>query len=277
MADHEQTSDSTGTDTLDPVALTGRLTARMRAVESARPDRLFDDPFAARLAGVAGQELLDEFGDNPAIVVRTRYFDDMLAAPGPFQICILAAGMDSRAFRLDFPAGTTVFELDRPAVLAVKAELIDAAPRCVRVPVGVDLASDWTGPLLAAGFDPNAPTQWLIEGLTQYLPESDVLRLLDRVTALSAPGSRLHMDVVGRSFLEHPAMRPLLDRMVTLQAPWLFGTDRPEDLLTTRGWRPEVILMSTVGTQFGRWPHPDLPRDTPGAPHGFLVRAECGA
>lgn len=275
MADHEQTSDSTRT--LDPVALTGRLTACMRAVESARADRLFDDPFAARLAGVTGQELLGEFGDNPAIAVRTRYFDDMLAAAGPPQICILAAGMDSRAYRLDLPAGTTVFELDRPAVLAVKEELIDAVPRCARIPVGVDLASDWTEPLIAAGFDPNAPTQWLIEGLTQYLREPDVLRMLDRVTALSAPGSRLHMDIVGRSFLESPAMRPMLDRMVKLQAPWQFGTDRPEDLLTTRGWRPEVTLMSTVGTQFGRWPHPNLPRDTPGAPHGFLVRAERDA
>lgn len=259
---------------LDPVALTGRLTAAMRAEESARADRLFDDPFAERLAGAIEPRLLAEFGENPVIAVRTRHFDDLLVEPGPSQLVILAAGMDTRAYRLDFSTGTTVFELDRPDVLRVKAELIGAAPSCARVPVGVDLTADWQTPLLAAGFDPNLPAQWLIEGLFQYLPESEVHRLLDRVTALAAAGSRLHLDVVGQSFLDHPAMGSLLERMAERRAPWLFGTDRPEDLLTERGWQPEVTLMSSAGNKLGRWPHPDVPRDTPGVPQGYLVQAE---
>ncbi|GAA3048961.1 hypothetical protein GCM10020000_31750 [Streptomyces olivoverticillatus] len=127
--------------TLDPVARTARLTAALRARESARPDRLFDDPLAASLAGDTGRALLDEFGDVPAIAVRTRFYDDALtrlctADDGPRQLVLVAAGMDSRAYRLDLPVGTTVFELDRPELLAVKETLLadaGALPPAARV------------------------------------------------------------------------------------------------------------------------------------------------
>ncbi|GAA4845879.1 hypothetical protein GCM10025787_29930 [Saccharopolyspora rosea] len=154
-------------DELDPVALTGRVTAALRARESARPDRLFDDPFAARLAGARGRELVAAFdGDNQVIAVRTRLVDDEFARrTDEFdQFAILAAGMDTRAYRLAFHAGTAVFEVDRPEVLALKERLLTAppdpapAPRCDRRTVGADLGADWSAPLRAAGFRPDRPT-----------------------------------------------------------------------------------------------------------------------
>ncbi|KJY42685.1 hypothetical protein VR41_06715 [Streptomyces sp. NRRL B-1568] len=250
--------------TLDPVARTARLTAAQRARESARPDRLFDDPLAASLAGDTGRALLDEFGDVPAIPVRTRFYDDALtrlctADDGPRQLVLVAAGMDSRAHRLDLPAGTTVFELDRPELLAVKETLLAEAgappARCPRHPVAVDLAADWTGPLRAAGFRADRPTCWLAEGLTQYLEEPAVHGLFDRITALSAPGSTLLTDFVGRSMLDAPWARPMLGLLAEWGAPWHYGTDDPAPLFTGRDWQVEVTAFETVAADLGvRWP-----------------------
>ncbi|QWF83763.1 class I SAM-dependent methyltransferase [Amycolatopsis sp. CA-230715] len=262
---------------LDPVALTGRLTAALRAEETDRPDALFTDPYAAKLAGDSGKALLAGLGENQTIAVRTRHFDDQLAgelAGGDRrQLVIVAAGMDARAYRLDLAEDTRVFELDREDVLRVKEELVDAAPRVARTPVGVDLAGDWAPALLEAGFDPARPSCWLAEGLTQYLSPPDVLGLLDRITALSAPGSTLLIDMVGQSFLDSPMMKPMLDWFADRDAPWIFGTDRPEDLLAERGWRSEVTLISEISSALGRWPFPVVPRETPGVPQGYFVRA----
>jgi methyltransferase (TIGR00027 family) len=263
---------------LDPVATTARLTAAMRAEESARPDRLVDDPLAATLAGDAGRALLDHVQVGESIPVRTHHFDALITAvagAGVRQIVLIAAGMDSRAYRLDLPPGTTVYELDRPALLRLKAELLaDApAPRSTRIAVEVDLTADWPPALTAAGFDRDAPTCWLAEGLLQYLTEADVHGLLDTLTGLSAPGSHLVTDIVGRSLLDSPATRPMLEVFARHGMPWTYGTDEPEELFTTRGWVPDVRMISTVGTALGRWPHPDAPRGTPGVPNGFLVHA----
>ncbi|MFF4410487.1 class I SAM-dependent methyltransferase [Streptomyces sp. NPDC001262] len=261
---------------LDPVAGTARLTAAVRARESARPDRLFDDPFAGVLAGDSGRALLGSLGgDVPAISVRTRYFDDRLTAAlgagDPRQLVIVAAGMDTRAHRLSFAPGTTVYELDRPELLELKGGLLAGdvpRPRNVRVPVGVDLtAAAWTGALQDSGFRPEEPSCWLAEGLTQYLAEQDVHVLLDRITSLSAPGSHLFTDFVAGSLLRDPAARPMLDLLAGWGATWHYGTDDPAPLLTARGWRPEVSAFSAVGRALGR---PSLP-DTPG---GHLVHAQ---
>lgn len=274
-------------DRLDPVATTARLTAAERAREAARPDRLFDDPYAEVLAGRAGRGLLRELGgalpfDNPTIPVRTRFFDDALtriAALGLRQFVLLAAGMDTRAYRLGLPSEAVLFELDRPESLRLKEELFAGRPgggprpHCARRPVGVDLAGDWPSALTAAGAQPDEPTCWLVEGLTQYLTEPDVHRLLDRITELSAPGSHLLVDFVGRSLLDSPTMRPMLDRLAERGMAWRYGTEEPERLLARRHWRPTLTRMGTVGTELGRWPFPDAPRGTPGVPQGYLVHA----
>jgi methyltransferase (TIGR00027 family) len=258
---------------LDQVALTGRLTAALRAQESARPDRLFTDPHASALAGEEGRRLMAEFGENSAISVRTKWLDDKLARLRPAQVVIVAAGMDSRAWRLDVLSDALVYELDRPEVLDLKESLIDAAPVGPRRPVGVDLAGDWPPALLAAGFDPSAPTVWTVEGLTQYLHAEDVFRLLDGITALSADGSQLLMDLVGQSMLDSEAMRPMLARFESMDMTWRFGTDEPEQLLGARGWSCEVSLFGSVGNDYGRWAYPEVPRGTPGVGQGYLVHA----
>jgi methyltransferase (TIGR00027 family) len=252
---------------LDPVAQTSRLTAALRARESARPDRLFNDPFAARLAGPTGEDLLADFGDNAAIAVRTHYYDDKITNTAPRQLVILAAGMDSRAYRLTFPEGTTVFELDRPEVLALKAELLADATPIHRIPVGVDLAADWPTPLREAGFDQDQPTCWLVEGLVQYLTEPQVGQLLDNITTLSAPQSELLIDIVGSSFLESPLMKPMLDKFAQRNMTWYYATDHPEEPLEARGWTPEISLISTIGTDLDRWPFP------PQVGEGYFIHA----
>ena len=108
------------------------------------------------------------------------------------------------------------------------------------MPIGVDLTTDWSAELLAGGFDPHAPSVWLIEGLLQYLDETAVQALFDRVAALSASGSTALYDVVGKVLLESPVMAPLLESMAARGAPWLFGTDEPGELLQRHGWRKVV-------------------------------------
>ncbi|MEV6602944.1 SAM-dependent methyltransferase [Kutzneria sp. NPDC051319] len=256
---------------LDQVALTGRLTAALRALESRRPDHLFVDPFADRLAGDVGRQLMVEFGENSTIAVRTRFLDDRLTALRPEQLVIVAAGMDSRAYRLDVLRDAVVYELDRPEVLRLKEELIAAPPLGERHDVGVDLAASWAPALLDAGFDASRPTVWTVEGLVQYLTADDVRRLIDGITELSAPGSRLLIDFVGQSLLDSAAMRPMLERFAGLDMTWRFGTDEPESLLD--GWSCETSLFDAVGSSYGRWGYPEVPRGTPGVGHGYLVQA----
>jgi methyltransferase (TIGR00027 family) len=269
-------------NTKHAVAATGLLVAAMRAEESARDDALFHDPFAERLAGDDGRRLLAESSSETGqpsapIVVRTRLFDEALLgahADGVSQVVILAAGMDARSFRLLWPDGTTVYEVDQPQVIAIKEErLAGARPRCQRVPVGVDLADDWPKLLAAEGFDSSARTVWLIEGLLQYVDAPDVDRLFARVDELSAPGSVLLYDVVGKALLEAPFLQTTIEFMQKLGAPWVFGSDTPGALVEGRGWTATVTDMAVPGNKWKRWAHPPVPADVPNAPRGYFVEA----
>jgi methyltransferase (TIGR00027 family) len=271
----------------DAVADTGLLVAAIRARESTRDDRLFTDPFADKLAGEAGHRILDAAlatsGDRTTmqIVVRTRFWDDALlrAVSSGRQVVLVAAGMDARAYRLNWPAGTTVFELDQPAVIAAKnAILADDTPSCRRVPIGVDLADDWPAALRAAGFDASAPSVWLTEGLLQYLDEEAAHRLFERIDALSAPGSGsvLCYDIVGKSLLEAPFMAELLKSMADSGAPWLFGTDDPAELVRVHGWSADVTDIAEPGNRWKRWYAPVTPAGVADAPRGYFVVATKG-
>jgi methyltransferase (TIGR00027 family) len=261
------------------VAATGFLVAAMRAEESARDDALFHDPFAERLAGDEGRRLLAEAtaetGQPSApIVVRTRLYDEALLRVGASQAVILAAGMDARSYRLPWPDGTTVFEVDQPHVIAIKDErLAGDKPRARRMAVGVDLADDWPKALEAQGFNASAPTVWLIEGLLQYLEASDVDQLFARVDALSAPGSVLLYDVVGTALLEAPFSAATLAYMEKLGAPWVFSSDTPAALVENRGWSATVTDMAVPGNKWKRWVHPPVPADVPNAPRGYFIEA----
>jgi methyltransferase (TIGR00027 family) len=264
------------------VAVTGLLTAAMRAEESARDDRLFTDPFAERLAGDDGRQLLAEAvsatGQASAqIVIRTRFFDEALVAAqrdGPSQVVILAAGMDARAYRLPWRSATTVYEVDQPQVIAAKEErLAGESPRCQRVAVGVDLADDWPKALRSKGFNSSVHTAWLVEGLLQYIDASAVKTLFARIDALSTPGSVLLYDVVGQTLLEAPFLRSTLQFMRQLGAPWIFATDTPAALVEDRGWTAVVTDVGEPGSRWNRWEHPVVPLDVPGVPRGYFVTA----
>jgi methyltransferase (TIGR00027 family) len=269
-------------NTKQAIAATGLLVAAMRAEESARDDALFTDPFAERLAGDDGRRLLAEAGaqtgqPSAPIVVRTRFFDEALLraqADGISQVAILAAGMDARAFRLPWQRGTVVYEVDQPHMIATKDERIAGEqPRCQRVAVGVDLADDWPKVLRSQGFTSSSRTVWLIEGLLQYLNASDVDNLFARVDALSAPGSVLLYDVVGKTMLEAPFLQTTLDFMTKLGAPWTFGSDTPAALAEDRGWTATVTDAAEPGNRWNRWMHPPIPADVAGAPRGYFVEA----
>lgn len=214
-------SDDDNWDLASSVGATATMVAAARAMAS-RPDRgLIDDPYAEPLVRAVGipffVDMLDgrvdssAFGDAgearaeamiAGMAMRTRFFDDYFtrsAASGIRQAVILAAGLDSRAYRLAWPAGTVVYEVDQPAVVEFKTSTLaglGAHPRAVRKTVGVDLRGDWPAALRAAGFDSGQPTAWLAEGLLIYLPPEAQDRLIDTITALSAPGSAVATEYV---------------------------------------------------------------------------------
>lgn len=182
--------------------------AAARALEAQKPDPVAVDPFAevfCRAVGGQWAELLNgaapehalksEFGADFVNFqgVRTRYFDTYFsraATAGVRQIVLLAAGLDSRAYRLDWPDKTVVFELDQPQVLEFKrAALAGVRPTAERREVAVDLRDDWPRALLEHGFNPSAPSAWIAEGLLIYLPATAQVQLFAGIDALSAPGS----------------------------------------------------------------------------------------
>jgi len=266
-----------------PLAVTACWIAAVRAQESLRPDRLLDDPWAARLAGAEGEEWLRARGGSPALVVmviRARFFDDFLqrvtAGEGIRQVVLVAAGLDTRAYRLSWPGGVRVFELDQPEVLARKQRLLDSAgarPGCARLPVGVDLAGQWTAPLLGAGFDRGAPSCWLAEGFLFYLPPDGITRILDQVTRLAAAGSRLGFDIVNSATLTHPLTRPWIDMQARAGAPWLGTLDDPAGFLAARGWQATLTQPGEPAAHYGRWTFPVLAPGLAGAPRNWFVTA----
>jgi methyltransferase (TIGR00027 family) len=213
-------TDNDSWDLASSVGATATAVAASRAIASQGPDPLLDDPFAEPLVRAVG---LDSFvrmvdgevlnDDDPLmnrrtmseqIAVRTRFFDDFFTAAsdaGIRQAVILAAGLDTRGYRLPWPSGTVVFEVDQPKVIAFKTATLDglgAVPAAARRTVAIDLRDDWPTALRDAGFDPAQPTAWIAEGLLVYLPPEAQDRLFDNITVLSAPGSRLateHMDM----------------------------------------------------------------------------------
>ncbi|MFB1295511.1 class I SAM-dependent methyltransferase [Mycobacterium sp. pW049] len=209
----------TADDSWDPassVGATATMVAAGRAVASAGPDPLINDPYAEPLVRAVGLDffvkLLDgeldltRFPDSSAeraqamidgMAVRTKFFDDCCAAAttaGVAQVVILASGLDARAYRLPWPPGTVVYELDQPDVIEFKTRTlrdIGAEPTATHRPVAVDLRGDWPTALREAGFSPAQPTAWLAEGLLIYLPPEAQDGLFDQITELSAPGSTI--------------------------------------------------------------------------------------
>jgi methyltransferase (TIGR00027 family) len=207
-------TDADSWDLGSSVGATATMVAAARALASREDNAIIDDPFAEPLVRAVGIDFfinlvdgsidvaaVDDDGSARLLIdvmaVRTRFFDDFFidaTKAGVRQAVILAAGLDSRAYRLSWPAGTVVFEIDQPEVIEFKSQALadlGASPTADRRTVSVDLRDDWPAALRAAGFDDTAPTAWSAEGLLVYLPPEAQDRLLDNITELSAPGSRL--------------------------------------------------------------------------------------
>lgn len=211
-------------DLASSVGATATLVATGRAIASTHEHGLIDDPFAAPLVRAVGIEafakmvdgeldlaVLDAVAPDAAararanideMAVRTRFFDDYFIAgteSGIRQAVILASGLDARAYRLAWPEGTVVYEIDQPEVIEFKTRTLaglGAEPTAQRRTVPIDLREDWPAALRAAGFDPSRPTAWLAEGLLIYLPPEAQDKLFDNIHELSAPGSAVATEFV---------------------------------------------------------------------------------
>ncbi|MDA4109247.1 class I SAM-dependent methyltransferase [Mycolicibacterium holsaticum] len=255
-------------DLASSVGATATSVAAQRALASRAPDPLIEDPYADALVKAVGLEhciriadgdlpvddpLLDRQRMCEQIAVRTRYFDDFFlsaASAGIRQAVILAAGLDTRAYRLPWPSDTVVFEVDQPQVIEFKSTVLEwlgAALPAERRTVAVDLRDDWPSALRDKGFDTEAPTAWIAEGLLIYLPPEAQDRLFDHITALSAPGSRLateHMDIAG---LSDKWAQKLSERSRRMGSPinltdLFYAGERnsARDYLGSKGWRVDV-------------------------------------
>lgn len=289
-------------DPLPGLGLTAVLVASARATESARQDRLFDDPLASvfvaaasaaspTIAGALTESAADAAvcrARHDSVAVRTRFCDDYLLAAvrsGCRQIVLLAAGLDARAFRLPWPDGTRLWELDLPEVFAFKEAVFPdsaARPRCERIVLAADLREAWPAALRDAAFDPDKPTAWLVEGLLMYLDEGERDLLLDRLGALSSSGSRVALD--HRSgFLSPPtigsddaARERAMVRFAALAAAASSDASltTPAAWLGRHGWRAEVEESTAIFGRYGRPVPAELNTVGTDAPHGWIAIAE---
>ncbi|NGO07017.1 SAM-dependent methyltransferase [Streptomyces sp. HC44] len=273
--------------TVRQLAVTARWTAAARARESARPDRLFHDPYAAALAGDDGHRLLESMerasggAENPYLAIRTRFFDDAalarLTTAGPCQVVSVAAGLDTRPYRCAWPEGTVVYEVDQPDPLTWKGTVLStlgAVSGCRLRTVRTDLRGSWHTELGAAGFDASVPTLWLIEGLLVYLDHAHVETLLAQVSALSSAGSLLVTDAVNSALYDQPWAQPQLRLLEHLGMPWRSHIDDPVAFLARYGWSARVRLPGTADVAGGkRWPYPVPPHGAPGQARLFMIDA----
>ncbi|BDB42484.1 putative S-adenosyl-L-methionine-dependent methyltransferase [Mycobacterium kiyosense] len=207
-------SDDDQWDIVSGVGYTALLVAGWRALHALSPRPLVVDDFATLFIEATADPYLTGLLDNPGSSqdettfprlygVQTRFFDDFFTAAadtGIRQAVIVAAGLDSRAYRLQWPPGTTVFEVDLPKVLEFKARVLSeraAVPTADRVEVAADLRTDWPAALSMAGFDPGRPSAWSVEGLLPYLNGDAQQALFSRIDELCAAGSRISTGALG--------------------------------------------------------------------------------
>jgi methyltransferase (TIGR00027 family) len=274
-------------DLASSVGATATMVAAARAVASQSPTAIIDDPYAAPLVRAVGLDFFtgmvdgdrsaaDTLGssekdltmETDSIAVRTRFFDDFFlnaGRDGVRQAVILAAGLDARAYRLNWPPGSVVYEVDQPKVVEFKTSAMNnlgATPTADRRTVSIDLREDWPAALRRGGFDAAAPAAWSAEGLLMYLPPDAQDRLFDNITELSAPGSMLATEY-------HPnSGATMIERAQQFNDRWakagcdinlsglFFDGERSNvlDYLTERGWqvsaRPRRDLFGDYGLEF---------------------------
>jgi methyltransferase (TIGR00027 family) len=272
-------------DLASSVGATATMVAAARAVASAEPNPIINDPFAAPLVRAVGLDFFTrvvdgevtapDAGENgerdlqletDSIAVRTRFFDEFFLGAGRDgirQSVILAAGLDARPYRLSWPRGSVVYEVDQPKVIEFKSatmSALSAAPAADRRTVSIDLREDWPAALRRSGFDDAKPTAWSAEGLLMYLPPEAQDRLFDNITALSAPGSLLATEY-------HPESDTTMsERAQEFNQRWadlgcdinlsglFFDGERSNvvEYLTGRGWRVTTRPRRELFADYGR-------------------------
>ncbi|QZA08603.1 class I SAM-dependent methyltransferase [Mycolicibacter heraklionensis] len=277
-------------DLATSVGATATMVAAARALATKADNPLIDDRFAEPLVRAVGVDFLTKWaagdlagtdfddhdsgwklGQMPdAMAVRTRFFDTFFAdatRSGIRQAVILASGLDARAYRLTWPSGMTIFEIDQPQVLAFKAAALTdlgAEPTADRRGVAVDLRDDWPAALIEAGFDRTQPTAWIAEGLLGYLPPDAQDRLLDNIAALSADGSRLATEAIPNiSADQHDQAREMMRSATEKWRAHGFDLEFSElgyegdrndvaAYLDPLGWASTGVTMTELLTQHGR-------------------------
>jgi methyltransferase (TIGR00027 family) len=253
-------------DIISSVGYTALLVAGWRALHALSPQPLVRDEYAQLFVAASRDPFLAGVLANPGTDdnetafprlygVQTRFFDDFFASAadaGIRQAVIVAAGLDSRAYRLEWPDGATVFEIDLPKVLDFKERVLaeqGAAPKANRSPVAADLRTDWSRPLEAAGFDTESPAAWSVEGILPYLTDEAQNKLFTRISGLSAPGSRIAVGALG-SRLDHSQLEALetnhpgvnMSGDVDFSALTYEPKSDPADWLAGHGWVVEPVL-----------------------------------
>jgi methyltransferase (TIGR00027 family) len=301
----------------ESVGATALGVAASRAAETESEHPLISDPFARVFLDAAGDgvwnwhsvaqlpaEVLEAEPELPLyrqlmvgyMASRTAFFDEFFldaTRAGIRQVVILAAGLDARSYRLPWPDGTTVYELDQPKVLEFKSSTLrehGAQPRCNRVSVPVDLRQNWPAALQQAGFDASVPSAWSAEGLTPYLPAAAQDLLFDRVQGLTVTGSRIAVEAVGPEFLDpeyRAKRRERMDRVRALMAKvdpqrevpsvdelWYFE-EREDvgDWLRRHGWEVTVTSSQQLMAGYGRKPAKEV---EDAAPRNLFVSAQRG-
>jgi len=267
-------SDDDQWDIVSGVGYTALLVAGWRALHAMSPQPLVRDEYAKvfiaasqdpYLAGVLADPgtTEDETAFPRLYGVQTRFFDDFFISAGDAgirQAVIVAAGLDSRAYRLEWPNGTTVFEVDLPKVLEFKARVLGergATPKARRTEVGADLRTDWSWRLEAAGFDTETPSAWSVEGVLPYLTDEAQNALFTRISGLSAPGARIAIGALGSCLdreqlaaleTDHPGVNMSVD--VDFSALTYEPKSDPGEWLAAHGWAIEPV-RNTLDLQVG--------------------------
>jgi methyltransferase (TIGR00027 family) len=288
----------TDNDTWDlatSVGATATMVAAARAVATKADNPLINDQYAEPLVRAVGVDFLTRWaaGDiditevdsedsswklqqmPDAMAVRTRFFDtffDEATQAGIRQAVILASGLDARAYRLEWPTGMTVFEVDQPEVIAFKTQTLSALganPTTDRRTVAIDLRNDWPAALTEAGFDTSRPTAWIAEGLLGYLPPEAQDRLLDNISALSADGSRLATEAIpDNKDVDEEKVREMMRKATDQWRTHGFDLDFDElgyqgdrndvaEYMDGLGWRSVGRQMSQLLVEHGRPPVPE--------------------
>jgi methyltransferase (TIGR00027 family) len=309
-------TDNDSWEITESVGATALGVASARAAETESDDPLIQDPFARVFLDAVGDgvwnwhstsllppELIEAEPELPLqrqamvgyMASRTKFFDTFFLdamQSGIRQAVILAAGLDSRSWRLPWPDGVTVYELDQPRVLDFKISTLTehgAQPACNRVAVAVDLRQDWPKALQEAGFDASAPSVWSAEGLMPYLPAAAQDLLFDRIQELTAPGSRVAVEALGPTFLDEEIRakrRARMDRVREVMATanpqreiprtdelWYFEEREPVgDWYARHGWDVTVTPAGELMVGFGRSAAKEVKDQVPGNEFVFAQR-----